>query len=655
MEKTNTRIIVLTTVYNCEDWIQNCVKSIQGQTYQNFECYLLDDMSTDGSVSKAEEVISGDDRFHVVRNTKKFYQAGNYDQIIRSADVRDDDIIVEIDGDDWLPDNDVFQRVFDAYSDGETWLAFGQFKYADGRPGFAKQIPVSQCRTKVFTMSHMRTWKAFLWRAIKVDDLYTDTGWYSDGGGDVFFMTPMYEMATERHTKFMPDINYVYNEDNPINDHKRTDSPQHHHAAIARSKKPYSPINFAYGLITPKRFDLIAKLVYAAYRESGLDSDFGLDLYREHLRVWNGFKEYNNPDKNTFDKFRECFDEMIDSMKLKGFDKQHPVPVTPNGDLLNGAHRTAASFITNSSIKTLKTEDPQAGQLVCSSEFFKSLGLDRKYLDYMALEYSKLKPNTRVITLHPARDPSKEAETLNKIYSTVPVVYDSTLSLTESGFTNYISQLYFGEPWLTQNPLVGASSKSRLCWGDEPVRVILIEEDDKQILDSLKGELRASYGIDKSSLHINDTHEETIRIARVVFNPNSVKFLNTCDSNLSKKLMDGLRAYTEILNHYKLNQELFCITGSAIMSLFGLRECSDLDYLHFDPQHVIQGSGYINSHEKELGKYPRHKDDIIFNPNNHFFWNGIKFATLDVVKELKAHRGEEKDVLDVKLMEGVNV
>ncbi len=50
-----------------------------------------------------------------------------------------------------------------------------------------------------------------------------------------------------------------------------------------------------------------------------------------------------------------------------------------------------------------------------------------------------------------------------------------------------------------------------------------------------------------------------------------------------------------------------------------------------------------------------HKDDILFNPDNHFYWNNIKFASLDSVKKLKAHRGEEKDLVDVKLMEGVNV
>jgi len=89
------------------------------------------------------------------------------------------------------------------------------------------------------------------------------------------------------------------------------------------------------------------------------------------------------------------------------------------------------------------------------------------------------------------------------------------------------------------------------------------------------------------------------------------------------------------------------------MALFGLRECADLDYLHYDPNHIIKGSSYISSHENELSKYPMHKDDILFNPNNHFYWNNIKFASLSAVTEMKAFRGEEKDKRDITLMESV--
>ena len=657
MEKYNQRVVVLTTLYNCEEWITKCIQSIKDQNYDNYKCFVLNDMSTDSSVEKAKEAIGDDPRFVIVENTKKYYQTGNYDQIIRSDHVLDEDICVEVDGDDWLPDSGVFDRVLETYADGETWIAFGQFNYADGRKGFAQQGRVSQCRTSVFTMSHLRTWKAFLWRNIQVEDLYTTTGWYSDGGGDVFFMTPMYEMATERHTKFMEDINYIYNDDNPLNDHKRESNPQHQHADFARSKPPYGSLNFGYNLLTPYRFDLVPKFLYAAYREAKLNTDFAVDIYKEHLRVWNGFKEYDNPDKNTFEKFKECFDNLIDSMRKSGFDKNYSVPTTPEGHLLNGSHRTAAAYITNSTLRTQKTTEPSAGQLDCGSAFFRSLGLGKKHLDFIALEYAKLKPNTKVITLHPVRDPSKEEAVTDLIYSTTAVVYDSVIPLEKIGFIRLLSQVYLGESWLStpQDPIAGAKLKADLCWGSTPVRVILIEEVDLEKVNSLKSDIRSLYNIDKSSVHINDTHQETLRLSRILYNPNSVYFLNNGSPEFSEKLNTELDTYKRTIEGNNLNSDLFCVTGSAVMSLFGLRECADLDYLHYNPNHIIKGSSYISSHENELSKYPMHKDDILFNPNNHFYWNNIKFATLGIVKSLKAHRGEEKDLVDVRLMESVNV
>ena len=99
------KIIVLTTAYNCEKWIEKCLSSVQDQTFKNFECYILNDLSTDGTQKIAEQFSSNDGRFILVNNTKKYYQPGNYDQILRSNKVNDDDIAIQVDGDDWLPDN----------------------------------------------------------------------------------------------------------------------------------------------------------------------------------------------------------------------------------------------------------------------------------------------------------------------------------------------------------------------------------------------------------------------------------------------------------------------------------------------------------------------------------------------------------------------
>lgn len=215
-------IIILTTLYNAEQYIGKCIKSIKNQNHKDFKCFILNDLSTDISSEIAAELIKDDERFVLINNVKKMYQPGNYDQVIRGDyNINDEDIIVELDGDDWFPDENVLDRVIEAYSDGNTWVTNGSFIYSNGSRGFSSpQTDIDNLRELGFTASHLRTWKAFLWRNIKEEDLKNANGEYWSVAGDLSFMFPMLEMSGLEHYKFLKDINYVYNEQNPINDHK---------------------------------------------------------------------------------------------------------------------------------------------------------------------------------------------------------------------------------------------------------------------------------------------------------------------------------------------------------------------------------------------------------------------------------------------------
>lgn len=191
------------------------------QRYKDFTCYITDDMSTDNTVSIVRETIKNDSRFILIENQSKLYQPGNYDQIINSKNIDDDEICVEVDGDDWLPDSNVFTRINEVYKDKEVWMTSGSFRYHDGRPGFANPpTNFSNVRKQTFTLSHLRTWKSWLWKKIKHEDLRDENNNYWNVAGDLSFMFPMFEMSGEEHYRFLSEINYIYNESNPINDHK---------------------------------------------------------------------------------------------------------------------------------------------------------------------------------------------------------------------------------------------------------------------------------------------------------------------------------------------------------------------------------------------------------------------------------------------------
>jgi glycosyltransferase involved in cell wall biosynthesis len=238
-------MIIVTTLYNAEAYIEKCIGSLMGQIFKDFKCYITDDLSTDNSVNIVKNMIHGDDRFILIENKVKMYQPGNYDQVIRdNADISDDEVIIEVDGDDWLPDSKTLSRINDVYSNPNIWIANGTFRYSNGSVGFAtKQNNFDDLRNSRFTASHIRTWRAFLWRNIKQDDLKDETGTYWKVTGDLAFMFPMLEMAGEERYHFMTDINYIYNEENPINDHKVDLTMVNDVAIKIRNKEPYKLLN----------------------------------------------------------------------------------------------------------------------------------------------------------------------------------------------------------------------------------------------------------------------------------------------------------------------------------------------------------------------------------------------------------------------------
>jgi glycosyltransferase involved in cell wall biosynthesis len=234
-------MIILTTTYNCENYVEKSLLSIMSQRFKDFKCYITDDMSTDNTVDVIKKTINGDDRFVLIENKQKMYQPGNYDQIIRGLDISDDEICVEIDGDDWLPNSNVLSFVDNVYKDKDVWMTSGSFKYHDGRHGFANPPKnFTNIRKQTFTLSHMRTWKSWLWKKIKEEDLKDNDGNYWSVAGDLSFMYPMLEMSGEKHFKFISDVLYIYNESNPLNDHKVNMSKVSSTVNIIRNKQQYN-------------------------------------------------------------------------------------------------------------------------------------------------------------------------------------------------------------------------------------------------------------------------------------------------------------------------------------------------------------------------------------------------------------------------------
>ena len=73
------KIKIVSTFWNCGQYIEDCILSVKNQTFKNFEMFLIDDMSQDDTVEKIKKIIKDDSRFHLIVNEEKKYKLKNMD------------------------------------------------------------------------------------------------------------------------------------------------------------------------------------------------------------------------------------------------------------------------------------------------------------------------------------------------------------------------------------------------------------------------------------------------------------------------------------------------------------------------------------------------------------------------------------------------
>ena len=91
--------------YNNTDWVEYNIASILNQSYKNYDVLYIDDCSTDDTYTKVLSIVGDLPNWKVVKNPtnmKRGYNISPYNENILSFMDNDDDILMFVDGDDWL-------------------------------------------------------------------------------------------------------------------------------------------------------------------------------------------------------------------------------------------------------------------------------------------------------------------------------------------------------------------------------------------------------------------------------------------------------------------------------------------------------------------------------------------------------------------------
>ena len=157
-----------------------------------------------------------------------------------------EDIIVTVDGDDYLANDKVLTYLNEVYQDENIWMSYGQFVPSSNSYGkYCKPIPDIRTyrRSGEWFTSALRTVKRKLFDKIDRNDLKDETGGYYKAAGDLAYMFPIVEMAGPKHIKFIDEVLYIYNDMYPGNEMKTDRDRQLMRATEIRQKPLYDELD----------------------------------------------------------------------------------------------------------------------------------------------------------------------------------------------------------------------------------------------------------------------------------------------------------------------------------------------------------------------------------------------------------------------------
>ncbi len=248
-EATYKNFVILIASYNNEQFAKhNIISALQNYPESHYRIIFIDDCSQDNTLAIAINILEQHQRQHLVtifHNTERkgalynhYYGIHNY--------IKDEEIVVILDGDDQLAHANVLTFLNDVYSKNDIWLTYGQFQHiVTGQVGFNCPMPHEVVGSNNFRRwrhipSHLRTFYAKLYKNIRIEDL-TLNGDFFEMCADMATMIPMIEQARD-HFRFIPQILYLYNDNNPISDHFKSKTLQREIDLYVRSRQPYKPL-----------------------------------------------------------------------------------------------------------------------------------------------------------------------------------------------------------------------------------------------------------------------------------------------------------------------------------------------------------------------------------------------------------------------------
>lgn len=235
IEGYNNKFVFIIPSFNNIDNYNINLQSIISQTYPKYlyRIIYIDDCSTDETYNNVKFLMLDTN----IKNQMQIYQQvskgtqglGRY---LAWNMAYDDEIAIMLDGDDWLQNSNVLNKLNDIYINNDVLVTYGSYCIYDdplqpkstdiiyGQMQGTRKFPTDVIKNNTYKCydwisSHLRTMYVKLLKNIKLNDLLDEDGFFFNICTDKAEMVPCLEMAGSKHIN-NNDLMCVYNKINSL-------------------------------------------------------------------------------------------------------------------------------------------------------------------------------------------------------------------------------------------------------------------------------------------------------------------------------------------------------------------------------------------------------------------------------------------------------
>lgn len=218
------QMVICIPSYNNALFYKRNLDSVFSQEYKNYRVLYVDDASTDSTLELVRQYVKErglEDKITILHNKVNIGALANWYKMVHLLD--GDEIVISLDGDDFLAHSGVLRRVNEAYADERVWVTYGKYStYPEGKTGPSHRVNTSFFkrgghRQSKFYWSHLRTFYARLFKKMPISQFQNEKGEFYSMAGDVAIMQGLIDMAPE-HVFYIPSVLYRYNRENVLSD-----------------------------------------------------------------------------------------------------------------------------------------------------------------------------------------------------------------------------------------------------------------------------------------------------------------------------------------------------------------------------------------------------------------------------------------------------